>query len=84
MTTTLQKVAAALKAANDKLYAIVKYNVRDGSWEIWIDNKPAEVNFKDFDKAEDRCEELNYEYAARKAMEVLGYVYQPRYIVFNK
>lgn len=72
MTTTIQRVSAALKAANDELYAIIKYNVRDGSWEIWIDNKPAEVNFKDFDKAEDRCEELNYEYAARKAIEVIN------------
>ena len=71
MNTTLQKVADAIKTANDDLYAILKYNVRDASWEIWIDNKPAEVNFKDYDKAEDRCEELNYLYAARKAVEAL-------------
>lgn len=71
MTTTLQRVAAALKAANDELHAIVKYNVRESAWEIWINNKPAEVNFKDFDKAEDRCEELNYAYAARKVIEVI-------------
>lgn len=67
----LQKVANAIKAANDDLYAILKYNVRDSSWEIWIDNKPAEVNFKDYNKAEDRCEDLNYLYAARKAVEAL-------------
>ena len=71
MNTTLQKVADAIKAANDELYAILKYNVRDTSWEIWIDNKPAEVNFKDYNKAEDRCEDLNYLYAARKAVEAL-------------
>jgi hypothetical protein len=71
MNNMLQKVADAIKAANDDLYAILKYNIRDSSWEIWIDNKTAEVNFKDYNKAEDRCEDLNYLYAARKAVEAL-------------
>lgn len=70
MNRTIQKVADALKAANDELHAIVKYNVYHNTWEVWIRNKPVEVNFKNHDEAENRCETLNYEYAARKAIDV--------------
>jgi len=91
MNTTLQKVADAIKTANDDLYAILKYNVRDASWEIWIYNNPAEVNFKDYNKAEDRCEDLNYLYAARKAVEALreaefldGILYGVSYSIIDK
>lgn len=71
MSQILQKVAQALKAANDELHAVIKYNVHHDTWEIWIRGKPVEVNFKIHDEAENRCEALNYEYAARKAVEAL-------------
>ena len=70
-TTTIQKIAAALKAANEEIHAQVRYNPRHHTWEVWVENKAYEVNFKDFNEAEDRCENLNYEYAARKVLESL-------------
>lgn len=69
--TIIQKIALALKAANDEIYAHVRYNHRHDTWELWVDGKPVEVNFKSHDEAEDRCETLNYEYAARKVVEVI-------------
>lgn len=70
--TTIQKIAAALKQANEEIHAHVRYNFRHETWEVWVDGTPVEVNFKSHDEAEDRCENLNYEYAARK---VLGIIY---------
>lgn len=74
----LQKVALALKAANEKHYAVLKINAHDMTWEVWVEGKAAEVNFKNHSDAFTRCETLNYEYAARKAVEALkgtGYFY---------
>lgn len=71
MNPIIYKVAAALKQANEELYAIIKFNVDHKTWEIWIDNKPYLVNYASFDEAEDKCEELNYEYAAKKAVEAI-------------
>jgi hypothetical protein len=68
---TIQKIAAALKVANNEIYAHVRYNVHDDNWEVWIRGKPVEVNFKSHDEAENRCEDLNYEFMASKIMECL-------------
>ena len=64
----LQKVTSTLKEANDKRYAQVRFNLRDQTWEIWIDEKPAIVNMKDHEWAENKADELNYEYMARRAI----------------
>lgn len=64
----IQKVSLALKEANDKRHAQVRFNLRDQTWEIWIDDKPAIVNMKDHEWAENKADELNYEYMARRAI----------------
>lgn len=66
------KVANILKLADEQRYAHVRYNVSNHTWEVWVDNKPALVNFSDNNKAEDKCEYLNYEYMASKVLERLG------------
>ena len=76
MNPTIEKVAKALRQANEELYAILKFNVHDHTWEIWIDKEPYLVNIKSHDDAESACEGLNYRYAARKAVEALRDLYK--------
>lgn len=71
MNSLIQKIADALKQAHDEHHAILKYNPIDDRWEIWVGNKPHFVNINSHDEAEEKCESLNYEYAARKAIEAL-------------
>jgi len=68
----LEKVADALRQANEELYSILKFNPKDHTWEIWVDSKPYLVNIKSHHDAEARCENLNYRYAATKAIESLN------------
>lgn len=65
----LKKIANILKENSDSIYAHVRYNAAHKTWEVWIKTDPAEVNFKNHGEAEDRCEQLNFEYQARKVWE---------------
>ncbi len=67
--TNIKKIAAILKESQDSIYSHVRYNAAHKTWEVWIKNKPAQVNFKLHSEAEDRSEQLNFEHQARKVWE---------------
>ena len=62
----IQKVSLALKEADG--FALIKFNDRDRTWEIWLGEKPYIVNIKSLVLAQAAIDELNYEYMARRAI----------------
>ena len=62
----IQKVSLALKEADG--FALIKFNDRDRTWEIWLGEKPYIVNIKSLELAQATIDELNYEYMARQAI----------------
>lgn len=69
----IQKVSLALKEADG--FALIKFNDRDRTWEIWLGEKPYIVNIKSLVLAQATIDELNYEYMARRAIKTtISYV----------
>lgn len=62
----IQKVSLALKEADG--FALIKFNDRDRTWEIWLGEKPYIVNIKSLVLAQATIDELNYEHMARRAI----------------
>lgn len=69
----IQKVSLALKEADG--FALIKFNDRDRTWEIWLGEKLYIVNIKSLVLAQATIDELNYEYMARRAIKTtISYV----------
>lgn len=65
----INQMASALKDANEKPYAHVRFNIAFLNWEVWTNDHPHYVNCT-HDEAEDLCEKLNYEYMAKEAAKI--------------